>query len=88
MKRNPNYFLQGTADLLVIVPVGRAASDFPGMLTVNETGALLWELLELDQTEETLSAALQECFDALPKQISADVAQFLQQLRLAGALVE
>lgn len=88
MKRNEHYILRSTADTLVIVPVGRAARDFPGMVTVNETGAELWELLARERTEEELTDALYEKYDAPRERIAADVSTFLRRLRLAGALVE
>ena len=88
MKQSPDYLLQETADLLVIVPVGRAAAMFPGMVTVNQTGALVWELLACERTEEELVDALYEKFDAPMEQLQKDVAEFLHRLRLAGALIE
>lgn len=88
MKRDPNYILRRTSDTIVIVPVGRAASAFPGMVTVNETGAMLWDLLAEERTEQELTDALYEKFDAEPSRIAADVSEFLRRLRLAGALWE
>ena len=52
MRQNPDYILRTTVDTMVILPVGRAAVDFPGMLAVNETGQFLWELLERERTAE------------------------------------
>lgn len=88
MTRDPHYILRRAADAIVIVPVGRAAAEFPGMVTVNETGALLWELLERERTEEELAAALCKRFDVEPERAAADVSAFLEKLRRAGALKE
>ena len=41
MRRNDGFILRKAADLTVIVPVGREAVRFPGMLSVNETGRFL-----------------------------------------------
>lgn len=87
MKRSPDYLLRRTADSIVIVPVGRAASAFPGMITVNETGAFLWDLLAEDQTEQTLTAALLAHYDVPEPTASADVAAFLKKLHQAGAVI-
>ena len=42
----------------VVVPTGKAALDFSGMMTLNETGAFLWRQLEAGTTEPELVAAL------------------------------
>ncbi len=88
MRRDPSYILRRTADTIVIVPVGQAAVDFPGMIAVNDTGELLWELLAQEQTEPQLVQALCRKFDADPARVAADLSAFLRRLRLAGALVE
>lgn len=86
MKQNSDFFLSETAGLQMIIPVGQAATKFPGMITVNETGAFLWELLEQEQTEADLVRALEERYEAPREEIETDVAEFLRRLRLAGAL--
>ena len=88
MKRNPEYLIRQTADSTVIVPVGKAAINFPGMIVVNETGARLWELLEQDRTEEELFEALYQKFDVPPQRMRDDLTEFLKRLRLVGAVVE
>ena len=60
MIRNGNYLLRQVADTWVIVPVGQAAVEFAGMVTLNATGAYIWELLEKEQTLESLAEALLE----------------------------
>lgn len=86
MKRDKNYILRHVAGSDVIVPVGAAAVSFPGMLTVNSTGILLWELLEGEQSVESLTKALCDQFEVEPAQASEDVEKFLSCLRRAGAL--
>ena len=88
MRQNPDYILRTTVDTMVILPVGRAAVDFPGMLAVNETGQFLWELLERERTEEELVRALCARYAVEPEQARPDVAEFLRRLRLAGAVLE
>lgn len=58
MRRNENFILRRVADMSVIVPLGAAAEAFPGMISVNETGAFLWDLLEQEQTLQSLGDAL------------------------------
>ena len=88
MRQHPDYILRRAADTDLIVPVGRAAAKFPGMITVNGTGRFLWELLETEQTPESLTEALCSQYNVKLAQARADVDTFLERLRLAGALAE
>ena len=86
MKRNKNFIKREVAGKQVAVPVGKAAASFPGMITLNETASLLWELLEQEQTEETLIAALRERYDVSEEQALADIRAFAEKLQKIGAL--
>lgn len=88
MRQNDNFILRQTADLTVILPVGEASVHFPGMISVNETGALLWELLEKEQTADALAAELVERYEVELPRAQKDTNEFLEQLRRVGALVE
>lgn len=86
MRRNEQFILRRAADLIVIVPTGKEAARFPGMISVNETGSFLWELLREEQTVETLAEALAGTFHAERTQAERDVRAFLEKLLLAGAV--
>lgn len=88
MRRNENFILRQTAGLTVILPVGEASVHFPGMISVNETGAVLWEQLAGEQTLDTLAKALTGEYEVDLEQAKRDAAAFLEQLRGPGALVE
>ena len=45
MKIQPGFTLKEVADSFVIVPTGSNIVDFSAMITINETGAFLWECL-------------------------------------------
>ena len=87
MKGNKDFLLREVADSLVLVPVGEAARRFPGMIRLNETGRLLWELLEREQTPESLTEALLSRFEVSREQAAADVKAFLERLRPTGAIL-
>lgn len=86
MHRNENFILRQVAGMTVIVPVGQAAERFPGMISVNETGAFLWELLEMEQTTQTLTEALTRQYEVGAEQAGKDTGRFLEKLKLAGAV--
>ena len=86
MRRNENFILRRVADMSVIVPLGAAAEAFPGMISVNETGAFLWDLLEQEQTLQSLGDALCAVYSVEREQAEADAAAFLDKLRPVGAV--
>ena len=87
MKRNEDFLLRDVAGSLVIVPVGAAVTAFPGMITLNATAAYLWELLETEQTVDTLTAALMDRYDVEETRAREDVLAFVERLKPTGALV-
>ena len=88
MKQHPEYILREVAGSLVLVPVGEATKDFPGMVTMNPTSAFLWEALATEQTAQTLTQAILDRYDVTEDQAKADVEKFLRTLTLVGAVVE
>lgn len=87
MIRNPDYLLRDVADSHVLVPVGVAAAEFAGMITLNPTGCYLWELLATEQTVESLAAALAERYDVAEAHATADVERFLETLSPTAAIL-
>lgn len=88
MKKNSEFVIRQVADRFVIVPVGAAAENFAGMLTINETGKFLWDLLETDQTYETLAAALVQEYEIDKETALRDVKAFLEPILPTGAVVD
>lgn len=88
MKRSEQFLLREVAGKQVVVPLGRAAVAFPGMLTLNTSGVYLWQLLEQEQTEDTLVQAMCEKYAVDEVTARQDIAAFLEKLRAVGALTE
>ena len=50
----------------IVVPTGAAAAKLSGIAVLNETGEFLFQLLQTEQTEETLLAAMRHgCWDIM-----------------------
>ncbi len=81
MKINENFVLRQIADTWVVLPLGDATLDFNGMITLNETGSLLWNLLEKGCEKADLVNGLLDEYDVTEEQASADVEVFLNKLR-------
>lgn len=46
MRLKEGFMLRQVAGSWVVVPAGRACVDFDGMISLNDSGALLWRTLE------------------------------------------
>lgn len=88
MTRNPQFIMREVAGKRLIVPVGEAAETYHGMLTVNGTGAYLWELLAQPHTVESLTSAMLDAYDVSPEVALADAKAFVEKLRKVGAVTE
>lgn len=51
------------------------------VLSLNETGAFLWNLLEAERTEENLTQALAKEYGIIPDQARDDVREFVEIIR-------
>ncbi len=86
MKLREGFALRQVADTWVVMPLGEKSVDFNGMLTLNDTGAVLWQALEKGGDREALIGALLQEYDATREQVAPDVDAFLQKLQNAGCL--
>ena len=50
MKIQKEFVLREIAGDYVIIPTGKTALTFNGLITVNEVGAELWKMLQSDVT--------------------------------------
>lgn len=75
------FVLREVAGDYLLIPTGTTALDLNGMLTLNEVGAAIWNMLPEVENEVALAQRLAQEYDAPPEQIRADVAEFLGRLR-------
>lgn len=86
MKRKEGFVLRTVAGSNVLVPVGRQAVDFNGMITLNETGAFIWRQLEQNADEAQIVAAILENYDVEEARAVSCVKTFLEKLREVGCV--
>ena len=80
MKAKNGFSIKEVAGSFVIVPVGERLVDFSAMITVNDTGAFLWEKIQDDISADALTEALCNEYDVDEDTAKADVAEFLEVL--------
>lgn len=81
MKIKEGFIIKEVADSFVVVPVGENLVDFSSMITTNETGAFIWNLLSEDKTADELAEALVSEYSVDLKTAKADVEEFLSVLK-------
>ncbi len=86
MKINENFALHQVAGKWVVLPLAEATLDFNGMITLNETGVLLWNQLIKGSDRNALAKALTEEYDVSAEQALEDVDAFLNKLTQLGCL--
>lgn len=80
MKIKSGFLLREVAGNTVIVPVGEETVEFNGIITINETGRFIWDLLEKGiEKEELLKVFLAE-YKVGEAEAKEDISAFLQTL--------
>lgn len=86
MKLNKNFALRQIANIWVALPLGAKTVDFSGMLTLNDSGAMLWKVLEDKGDRDALVEALTSEYEVSEERAQADVDRFLEKLIQAGCI--
>ena len=79
MKLKDGFILREVAGENVVLPSG-GDLDLNMMITLNDTGKFLWQLLEQDRTEADLVSALLSEYDVDEATAAAAVAGFVATL--------
>ncbi len=87
MKIRDGFMLKKVGGQYVAVALGEASRDFNGIIRLNETGKLLWDLLSSEKTKEQLIMALTDEYDIEEAQAKTDIEEFTEKLRKAALLV-
>ena len=88
MRIKEGYILREVAGNFVVIPLGKNTVDFSGMITLSETGALLWKKLEEGADEAQLVTAMLDEYDVDEKTAAEDIKAFLKKLGDAGLISE
>lgn len=86
MKRSKDFILNQLAGNYVLVPVGRSALDFNGILTLNSTAKFLWEKAEGEFSRETLIEALIKEYGIDTCLANKATDEFIAQMKDAGCV--
>lgn len=85
MKLKDGFLLRQVAGQTVVLPVG-GDLDLNMMITLNDTGAFLWEKLQAETDETALVSALLAEYDVDQDTARSAVAAFVEKLNAHGFL--
>ena len=88
MKQNPEFILTDIADSHILVPVGKSAVDFNAIISLNDMGQTIWNMLEKETSLEELVHNILAEYDVSEEQARADIDAFLAKLRETGCIEE
>ena len=80
MKLKDGFILREVAKETVVLPIG-GRLDLNMMITLNETGAFLWKLLEQETDENAMVSELLAEYDVDEESARAHVAAFVNKLK-------
>lgn len=86
MKVKDGFVLRTVAGSNIVVPVGEAAAQFNGMITLNDSGAFLWRELEKGADADSLTEALLKEYDVDKEAARTCAVDFISKLEEAGCL--
>lgn len=85
MKIKEGFVLREVAGDIVVIPSGDTL-DLNMMITLNETGRFLWELLEKGAEKEDLVQALTQEYEVSHEDANAHIDAFVAKLNENGLL--
>ena len=80
MKIAQGFELKKIADSFVVIPTGKNTVDFTAMITINETGAFIWNILTEGATIEQVAQKMCECYGIDMTTAVEDAKEFIKIL--------
>ena len=88
MKTKKGFMLRSVGGRHVVVAIGKASEEFNGLITLNESGAFLWKLLQNGTTYEDMLAAMLEEYEVDEETARAGIDAFIETAKGANLLEE
>lgn len=81
MKIKNGFAKREIAGSNIVVPVGKTAMDFNGMITLNDSGSFLWDCFTNDITVEDAVKSVIDEYDIDEETAKKDIEKFVEMLR-------
>lgn len=86
MKVDKEFVLREIAGDYIIIPTGKTVLDFNGLITVNEVGAALWNMLQEEVSLDDLVKGILSEYEVEEEVAREDIQEFLATLEKGGIL--
>ena len=88
MRIEKEFVLREIAGDYIIIPTGKTALEFNGLITVNEVGVTIWNMLQEEVTFDQLVQGILDEYDVEEDVAREDIQEFLDALAKDGILVK
>ena len=88
MRIEKEFVLREIAGDYIIIPTGKTVLEFNGLITVNEVGVTLWNMLQEEVTFDQLVQGILAEYDVEEDVAREDIQEFLDTLAKGGILVK
>lgn len=89
MRIKEGFLVRKIIDDYIVVPTGDNIVDFAATISLNESGAFLWNTLQNDCSEEDLIRALMQEYEGVDEETAKeDVLEFVALLKANNLLSE
>ena len=86
MRINKEFVLREIAGDYVIIPTGQTVLEFNGLITVNEVGVSIWNILQEEVTEDDLVNGILNEYEVEEEVAREDIREFIDTL-VAGNIL-
>lgn len=84
MKRHGEFIKRKVAGEVLLVPIGKAALTFDGMITLSDVGEFIWDHIEETQSFQEIVDKILGVYDIDGEIAAKDASNFLMQLLMDG----
>ncbi len=85
-KIKEGFTVRTIGEQYMAVPIGKMTSEIHGMISLSESGAVLWEALEKGATLNELADILTENYEVDRRVAFEDCEKFIDGLKKQGAI--
>lgn len=84
MKLKAGFMLKLVADSWIVVPIGERVVEFSELISLSESGALLWKLLEQGSDETEMLLKMREEYEVDMETARKDIKDFIALIESKG----
>ena len=86
MKIKKGFVVREIAGKSVVIALGEASKTFRGMIELNGTARIIWDMLSEGKEREDIIQAIVDQFEVEPEVAAADIDRFIEALAGANIL--